>query len=359
MTNEPRNMQSGSGHPDWDALARYQAGECTAEEAATIQAWLEAHPADAQLLSVLDGALQRLMHRPSAEEIDVESALQKLRSRRTSAPPLSFARLQSARQPAAWWRRPGLAAAAAVAAIAGGALLWQMQHAEQPVATTEASARTYATTVGGQDTVRLSDGSMVVLGPASELSVPASYGVAVREVDLSGVGYFDVVHDETRPFAVRTSTAVVRDLGTIFTVRADAVDRVVVAVSSGSVQLRSRADSASTVVLNAGDRGVFGTATGIKAERAVPTDDDFAWTRGRLVFREAPLAEVSASLQRWYGVTLTSDDPSLAGRHITASFEREGVEQVLRIISVALGATVERRGSTAILRPIQGGPMVQ
>jgi transmembrane sensor len=358
MMNEPRNMQSASGEPDWEALARYQAGECTAEEAATIRAWLDAHPADGQLLDALDGAVQRLAHHTSPE-IDVESALLRLRERRSSTDPLPFARLRSARQPAAWWRRPELAAAAAVAAIVGGALVWRMQVEEQPVASTAANARTYATAVGDQDTIRLTDGSTVVLGPASELKVPSSYGVGARDVDLRGEAYFEIVHDDARPFSVHTATATIRDLGTIFTVRADAADRVIVAVSAGSVQLRSRTDSTKTAVLNAGDRGVFGTATGISAERTVETADDFAWTRSHLVFRDAPLSEVSITLRRWYGVTLQSGDSSLDDRHITASFERESLEQVLGILSLALGATVERRGSTAILRPIKGGLMVQ
>ena len=72
--------------------------------------------------------------------------------------------------------------------------------------------------------------------------------------------------------------------------------------------------------------------------------------RHQLVFREAPLSEVAASLNRWYGIDMQIPDPSLAMRHLTATFSGESPERVLDVIRLVLGADIERHGDTAIVR---------
>jgi transmembrane sensor len=75
-----------------------------------------------------------------------------------------------------------------------------------------------------------------------------------------------------------------------------------------------------------------------------------AWTLGRLVFRNASVAELSADLRRWYGVELRVTDSSLLNRHFTGSFGKEPANRVLDVIALALGAHVDRRGDTAYIR---------
>jgi transmembrane sensor len=81
--------------------------------------------------------------------------------------------------------------------------------------------------------------------------------------------------------------------------------------------------------------------------------------RGQLVFREAPLAEVVASLRRWYGIELRVADTSLGSRHLTATFSSEPPDRVLEVIRLVLGADIERRGDTAIVRPTRGSMRLQ
>ena len=85
----------------------------------------------------------------------------------------------------------------------------------------------------------LADGSRVILGPDSRLTVPADFGSTARAVELKGDGYFDVRHDAAKPFTVRVANALVEDVGTTFTVESDAGDTTSVSVLSGSVRLRA------------------------------------------------------------------------------------------------------------------------
>jgi transmembrane sensor len=131
---------------------------------------------------------------------------------------------------------------------------------------------------------------------------------------------------------------------------AGGADGARVVVTSGSVSLRAAAGR-DTVVLRAGDRGSVGAAGGPRVERGVAGDDDVAWTRGRLVFRDAPVPEVADALRRWYGITLVVRDPELARRHLTASFGTETADEAVRVVAAALGGALQRRGDTAAVVP--------
>src|SRR5256885_1096045 len=59
---------------------------------------------------------------------------------------------------------------------------------------------TYVTAVRERSELRLPDGTRVRLAPASKLRVATDFGVERRDVYLDGEAYFEVVHDEMRPF---------------------------------------------------------------------------------------------------------------------------------------------------------------
>src|SRR4029078_6001494 len=121
-----------------------------------------------------------------------------------------------------------------------------------------AAAKTFATANGQRDSVRLDDGTRVVLAPESRLTVAMGYGDKVREVELTGEAYFDVHHDAARPFVVHAGGADIRDLGTTFTVRSTADQGVRVAVTSGSVSFAaSKAAPNAAIVLQPGDAGTL------------------------------------------------------------------------------------------------------
>lgn len=332
------------GPPDWDAIARYFAGESAPAEAARIAAWLEAN-ADERLLlerlnSTLDGAVRH--------DVDVEAALARVHARmderQTISPPLTLIRTPA--RPRRGLLIGGLLAAAAIVGIAV-----VVNRRPEPKTAATAAARTYETAVGRRDSIVLADGSRIMLGPDSRLDVPAEFGAGSRAVTLRGDAFFDVHHDPKTPFSVRVGNALIEDIGTTFTVESDNGAVASVAVVSGSVRLRGiNAPVTSGVVLGAGDRGTIDESGNAQADEHALRDDDLAWTMGRLVFRDAPLTRVAGEVHRWYGVTLRIADSSLADRHVTASFNGESVDQVLRVIGLTLGARIERQGDTAIVR---------
>ena len=335
--------------PDWDAIARYFAGESSAADAARVGEWLLANPDERALLERLNSSLD---HGAATGEVDVEAALSavhaRMGERQTTPRQLTFVRT-AGRSPRRGLLVAGMLAAAAIVGIA------LVVNRPGPAPDHTAAARSYQTAVGKRDSIVLADGSRVMLGPDSRLDVPADFGARSRAVSLRGDAFFDVRHDPKSPFSVRVGDAVIEDLGTTFTVESDNGGVASVAVVSGSVRLRAiNAPQAGGVVLGAGDRGTIDDTGNTRTDEHALRDDDLAWTMGRLVFRDAPLTRVAGEVRRWYGVTLRIADSSLADRHVTASFNGEPVDQVLRVIGLTLGARVDRQGDTAILRADSG-----
>lgn len=327
---------------DWEALARYLAGESPAHEADAVNGRLAENPDQRAVLAALDRAMDRGATPPPAD-LDVEAALARVHARMDGpeTPVLPFRPPARAEPPPRRRLAPALRTAAALLLLLGGWFAWRVVRGGDGV-----QMQAYATGVGERDTVRLPDGSTVLLGPGSRLTRARTYNRRDRTVTLSGEALFQVRHDDARPFTVQAGMAQVRDIGTAFSVQSGP-GGVRVVVTEGAVALAAASAPEREVVLRQGERGVV-AAAGSPPQRAAAREEDLAWTRGELVFRDASLAEVQAELRRWYGVELRADG-EVAGRRLTASFQGETPDQVLRVIALALGAELALRGDTAVL----------
>ncbi|HMG69562.1 MAG TPA: FecR domain-containing protein [Gemmatimonadaceae bacterium] len=333
---------------EWERIARYLTGEAGSSEAEATRRWIEEDPHRAKVVRLLESILVNVSHEDSSH-IDVESALKHVKSRLEEPKIIPIiprgARATPDRTFAALLR-----VAAATIIIFGGLMVWQRTRGE--------GTQTYATSVGERRQVVLKDGSKVLLGPTSRLVVPVmAPDEGWRMVILDGAAYFNVVHDPAHPFMVKVRDIVIRDVGTAFSVETDDSVGTRVAVDSGTVAVGryyviaqpGTVNRDMDTVLNARDKATVDTKGVAIVERSAVSDDDLAWTQGRLVFRDAPLLLVGAELYRWYGVRLRVADSSLANLHLTASFSGEPVDRVLNVIALSLGARIERQGNVAIL----------
>jgi transmembrane sensor len=361
MAKVPSTPSAAGGAPDWEALGRFLSGTCEPAEAARVAAWLAANPDEARVLETVRAAADRLgaAHRAS---IDTEAALARVLARRDAtvvaaetpapSPPLvqsaTAARtpsggsgvvdIRSRRTTRARWPFPLAAAAALVLLI--GSVVMRRGTTSESTAVTEARA---AAPVGGVDSLRMPDGTRVVLGPGSELTWTADYGVASREVVLTGDGLFDVAPDAARPFTVLAAHARIVDVSTAFTVRSDEAAGVSVAVTEGQVRLEPRAGAGAPRLLAAGEVAVLAPNGAISTSD--PSDADLAFTRAALVLRDTPVAALPALLARWYGVVVTVDGITPEAR-VTGTFTSEPRDAVLRTIALSLGLEVRQRGDT-------------
>jgi ferric-dicitrate binding protein FerR (iron transport regulator) len=206
-----------------------------------------------------------------------------------------------------------------------------------------------------------------VLNVDSRLRYAPDFGTHVRDVYLEGEAFFEVEHDEAKPFVVHTARATARDLGTQFTVRAYGdTASVTVAVMEGIVALAPvtpgaialdgaagasarAASKVDSLVLVARDVGEVSASGRLSMQRGVDTDVYAAWTRGTLAFNDTPLREVVATLNRWYDADVRLGDASIGNELFTASFSAESLSDVIAAMSTVLHLRVERRGAVMAL----------
>ncbi|MEO8335658.1 MAG: FecR domain-containing protein [bacterium] len=353
MTDQD-DLRNIDANDDWDAIARYVAGEGTVGERESMRRSLEANPARAALIGAL-GDTFRTLEPVAPTSAEVESALVSVLARRDDVRPVAATRRSPLVSLDAYrnrWRDARFRAAAAVLVVAGAGLLWRTTTSSESSNTSAATPARFATAVGKLDSLRLPDGSRVLLGPGSALTLAQGFGKATREMTLQGEARFDVVHDSTKPFVVHTSAASFRDVGTVFAVHSDEADGARIVVSSGVVAVEGKS-GAAPMLLQAGDRATVAPVGSISVERAAATHDDLAWTSGRLIFRDASLEQVTADLRRWFGVELMVDS-ALAAKTVTASFDRATSTDVGRMIAAILGGGLREQGDTLrIIAPPQ------
>lgn len=348
MADDRDSGAAAPSSPDWDALARYLAGEGDAVERARMQRTLSTDPARSKLIDALDGALRP----PTVETLtpnEIEAALAAVMARRDELKVIPL------RPRAPWWRGSGVRVAAALLVVVGGTLTW-WNTASRPA---EHGNRRFASGVGAVDSLVLPDSTLVVLGPTSTLTVARDYGASARSVTLRGQALFAVRHDAARPFIVRTGGAELRDVGTRFVVQTERAEDLRVAVLDGAVAVRpTGAAGSATDTLRANDRGVLLAGGVLRVERrsASGVEEDVAWMGRQLSLRDAPVSVMAAELARWYGLELRVTDSTLRSRRLTATFEHAPREELARVLAAALGGTARLAGDTLWILPVQGAP---
>ena len=148
--------------------------------------------------------------------------------------------------------------------------------------------------------VALPDHSVEWLNSGSKLSFEDSFNRTERTVTLVGEGYFDVAHDDDRPFTVRCGDVSVLVKGTRFNVSAYPEDRyVVTSVVEGHVVF---SDGTAGLDLYKGQSAHYDLLAGRFSRSLENPDDVSAWTESRFVYDNINLVELADKLSRTYAV---------------------------------------------------------
>jgi transmembrane sensor len=151
---------------------------------------------------------------------------------------------------------------------------------------------------GGQYHLTLADGTNVWLNAASSIKYPSAFTGNTRDVELTGEAYFEVVHNTSRPFRVKTSNELVEDIGTHFNINAyDDEPIMKTTLQEGSIRIEG---AGTSVVLKPGQETRL---TGNKIEvMEVDADKAIAWQKGYFYFDHADIKSVMRQMARWYNV---------------------------------------------------------
>lgn len=207
---------------------------------------------------------------------------------------------------------------------------------------------TYVANPGVKSTVILPDSSVVRLNGNSKLVAPAIFSSNVRELFLSGEGYFEVKHHEDWPMHIHTAKDVtVKVLGTTFDLSAYEDDsEVKLTLIEGKVLMQNNKTRSEHEVkpqqeIKIADRDPLDTPEIKKADMQKNT----SWTKGELIFDNTPMSEIVKQLERWYGVSVHIADKNIMSYHLTARFTNESITRVLDLIRFSSMIDYEIRGT--------------
>ncbi|MBD2702963.1 FecR domain-containing protein [Spirosoma sp. BT702] len=206
--------------------------------------------------------------------------------------------------------------------------------------------QTYQTAYGETRSIRLSDGSSVLINANSRLEVPRwGFGRQTREVTLAGEATFSVTHlPDAQRFIVKTANNFnVVVLGTEFSVFARKRGARV-ALNKGKVQLQYREGlMAKQVIMKPGDLFTLDLHNHLAIKTISQHKKQISWQEKRFVFDETTLQEVAYMLEDNYGLQVSIKNRELAERVLMGSFRADNVDQLLQSISELLDITVVRQ----------------
>jgi ferric-dicitrate binding protein FerR (iron transport regulator) len=228
---------------------------------------------------------------------------------------------------------------------------------------------------GARTMMVLPDGSKVWLNAGSKLRYDEDFNKKLREVELEGEGFFDVVKNPKMPFIVHTSDIDIRVLGTAFNVKSYAGDdNIEATLLRGQIEVVRKDDpSAPKVILKPNEKLIFSRAvipahvrSADKIPDTVPVSpvisitpvsgsipdnekSETSWLYNRLVFEGDSFAELARKMERWYDVKIVFRDERLQHIRLSGVFDNEGLEQALQALQIITPYSYEINGKEVVL----------
>lgn len=300
-------------------LQKYQKDECTPNERARVEAWLNKLD-NASLSGITPSVEDRILNRirkrvlkgiPSRSAVRRVYVLQYLK------------------------------VAALLLLVPGGFLLYSKW--KQPAPQT---LQQYFTARGERKVLTLPDSTVVTLNSSSVLTISADFGEKKRVVKLTGEGFFHVKHDASKPFIVTTGNIQTQVLGTQFNVHAyNNESEYKIAVVSGMVSVgeRKAADKVVTMgkVLTRNLMLVYNRQAHGHYIKTADADKLSAWQNGQLYFDEASIPEITSTLSRMYNIDVQLQDKPGRNCKYTIGFNSQPLDKVLRVLSQLTGITYQ------------------
>jgi ferric-dicitrate binding protein FerR (iron transport regulator) len=248
--------------------------------------------------------------------------------------------------------------------------------------------RMIATKEGSRTKITLPDGSEVWLNSGSRLIYPKDFDcLSTREVTLDGEAYFKVKHDTNHPFIIHTDYLDIKDLGTVFNVKAYPDEKEAVAtLISGSIAVSIKDDPGRTIVLKPHEKvSYFADVHGLALEKdnsqsvnkelktirpvalhnsrlevsdiqpvVTPHGDtivsETAWVNNELVFQGEKFSQLAERMQRWYNVTIKVENAQVADYTFTGIFNGETLPQALEELKMIRAFSFELERDTVVIK---------
>lgn len=220
----------------------------------------------------------------------------------------------------------GYAAAICITILSTWMVMNDRESAEEMVTYEE-----FTTPSGQRAMVKLHDGTTVWLNARSTLRYPNHFAREERKVELDGEAFFDVEHNEHKPFVVSTEKLDIKVLGTKFNVFAyKGREEFNTALLEGSVKVYERMNEEKALFMNPNE------CVELKDNKLVKrmgNTDFLLWKEGIYAFDDVPFEDIIKKFELYYDIVITVNNSKLMKYKFSGKFrQRDGVESALRTL---------------------------
>ena len=170
--------------------------------------------------------------------------------------------------------------------------------------------------------ITMIDGTEVELNSSSSLSFRNTFHSVNRKVGLSGEAFFDVSHDESRPFIVQSSNVQIEVLGTEFNVsNYEGNDFMQATLINGSIKVINVIGE--KVVIKPGEQAtIYHNQHDINVQQA-DVQESVAWMAGRLIFNDDKFENLIPRLNQWYDLKFVLIGEKIKKMRFTGTLKKE------------------------------------
>ena len=221
----------------------------------------------------------------------------------------------------------GYAAAICITSLSTWMVMNDREPAEEMVTYEE-----FTTPSGQRAMVKLHDGTTVWLNARSTLRYPNHFAREERKVELDGEAFFDVEHNEHKPFVVSTEKLDIKVLGTKFNVFAyKGREEFNTALLEGSVKVYERMNEEKALFMNPNECVELKDNKLVK--RPMGNTDFLLWKEGIYAFDDVPFEDIIKKFELYYDIVITVNNSKLMKYKFSGKFrQRDGVESALRTL---------------------------
>lgn len=159
------------------------------------------------------------------------------------------------------------------------------------------------TPAGSTQRIVLPDGSRVWLNTQSRLEFPTAFINKIRNVSLSGEGYFDVIKDKSKPFHVKIDSMDLMVTGTEFNINNYKDENIVKStLIEGGVKITK--DEVSFILVPGHQLQFDRTTRDVKVIQKADLEAATAWRNRMFYLDNSDVPSLMRQISRWYDITI-------------------------------------------------------
>lgn len=219
------------------------------------------------------------------------------------------------------------------AAVVALLTLSHLYHVYTYPAPPQAVAETSLFVPAGQRvSLTLEDGTVVWLNSQTRLTYPTAFGRDERRVSLEGEAYFEVSHNDDKPFIVSAGEIDMKVLGTSFNVYNYAQeDFSRVSLVEGSLQVYDPLSGSAGIILRPDEEVTI--RNGQMDVATIPNADYFLWKNGIYSFDSEEFGVILKKLELYYDIEIIVKEPFMLKWQYTVKFrQRDGIDEIMRLM---------------------------